>query len=273
MMQKNCYLIGDPVSQSPSPHIMNAAFLDKKLDYNYSLLCVSKEKLGTKAIDILSRPEVLLFNVTVPHKTTILQYLAELDNEASQIGSASCVLNREGHLIGHNTDFYGFSKALDKYNLSLKGERVDVLGAGGAARAAVYSLIKKGAYVRVLNRTIDNALDLASRFECRYGSLDLAGTKPAKLVVNTTKVGMVPNVSEAILTVNQLKAYENVADIVYNPEETELLKRAKIAGSNPLHGFGLEMLISLFEKTFEIGTGIKPNRDLMFKVAKERLRQ
>src|SRR3989344_6643281 len=116
-MEKECYLIGDPVIQSPSASIMNAAFSESNLPYTYKLLRIPKKEINIYATFFLRKKNVRFFNITVPHKNTFVEYLDEVDRSVINTGAVSCVINNEGRLIGYNTDLHGFSKALATHNI------------------------------------------------------------------------------------------------------------------------------------------------------------
>ncbi|MDD2471333.1 MAG: shikimate dehydrogenase, partial [Dehalococcoidales bacterium] len=148
---KICALFGDPVAQSLSPEMHNAAFKDKGLNYIYVASRVKPASLqaaveGTRAIGIHG------LNITIPHKVSVIPLLDELDEVSKQIGAVNTVVNSGGILKGYNTDAAGFTKALTDKNIDPQGKQAVVLGAGGASMAVCYALVKTGASVTIMNR-------------------------------------------------------------------------------------------------------------------------
>ena len=171
----------------------NAAFAALNLDAHYSALDVAPEDL-LKAVERLRSEDVFGANVTVPHKLAVIPLLDKLTAEARAIGAVNTIINRDGSLTGHNTDAAGYARALQDAGLELETKQAVVLGAGGAARAVVYALLKLGSRVNIYNRSADKALKLATDFSS-YGEVvavskeELESIKTCVLV-NTTSVGM-----------------------------------------------------------------------------------
>jgi shikimate dehydrogenase len=255
-------LIGDPVEKSLSPAMHNAAFKALGLNSVYIALRVPKPMLarvmtGVKAMVIAG------LNVTVPHKTTVIDMLDKIEESAKLIGAVNTVKNVREKLVGFNTDGEGALQALEQKTGELTGKKVVLLGAGGAARAIAFSLANVGAEISIANRTVSRARVLASAIEKSFGvsvkSLGLSRSELTKVIrqadmlINATTVGMHPNVGQTLVTADMMHRGLVVNDIVYKPLETRLLREAKRAGAKTVDGLG--MLVHQGALSFEIWTG------------------
>ena len=257
-----CGVIGDPIEHTLSPIMHNAAFNALKLDYSFLAFKVKPVELenaanGMRALNIRG------LNVTMPHKSAILEFLDRVDLSAQIINSVNTVLNKESKLFGFNTDGVGALKALRENGVALKGRKVLLLGAGGAARAIAYTMAKEADELAVLNRTLKPAQDLAKLLEKLANKKIFAGSLSPKeiqqnlqdsdILINATSIGMKPKAEESVLTPKLLRPNLAVMDIVYNPIETKLVKEAQAAGAKVVSG--VEMLIHQGAASFEIWTG------------------
>jgi shikimate dehydrogenase len=273
-------LIGDPVEQSLSPAMLNAAFRELELDCVYLALRVPQRKLadavaGVRALGISG------LNVTHPHKVEILSLLDELDEFASMVGAVNTVKNEGGRLIGFNTDGPGAVLALRRELGGLEGRSVVLLGAGGAARAIAFSLAKEGARLTIANRTAWRARQLAAELRRRLGvdvehlsigREELArAIERAEVLINATTVGMRPDLRGTLVTADMMHSGLLVNDIVYDPLETRLLREARKAGARTLNGLG--MLLYQGALAFEIWTGKRAPIEVMEAAAKRELRR
>lgn len=257
-------LIGDPIEHSLSPVMQNAAFETMGVDAVYLALCVQRSTLF-QVIDCLRALNILGFNVTIPHKVSIIKYLDDMDEKVSTIGAANTVVNRGGKLIGYNTDGTGALAALRDAGVDPSGKRVLLLGAGGAARALAFSFAEVAEKVTVLNRTALKAESLAKDVrrvtgaEILYGELNSSTLEKevpdSDLLVNATSVGMNPIQDKTPVDAKLLGPNLVVFDIVYSPHETRLLKDARAAGAKRVNGLG--MLAHQGAQAFEIWTGIE----------------
>lgn len=264
-------LIGYPLGHSLSPNIHTAALKACGLEGSYSLFPISPDdKDGLK--DLLARVragELHGLNVTIPHKQNVIEFMDELTPTAKAIGAVNTIYLRDGKLIGDNTDAAGFladlKKGIGNRELGV-GKSALVLGAGGSARAVVYALLSDGWNVTLAARRLEQAEQLANTFPnhqlliTNYSSLIL---HPSSLLVNTTPVGMFPNVDVSPLPENlSLPSNAFVYDLVYNPSETKLVKSARAQGLHATTGLG--MLIEQAALAFELWTGHTPPRDVLF---------
>ena len=201
-------------------------------------------------------------NVTMPHKKTVMQHLDRIDLSAQIINSVNTILNKENLLFGFNTDGVGALKALKENGVELKGRKVLLLGAGGAARAIAYAMAKEADELAVLNRTVKQAQALAKLLEKAANKKIVAGSlspedirsnlQDSDILINATSVGMKPTPDESPVPPKLLRTNLAVMDIVYNPLETKLAKDAKAAGAKVVSG--VEMLIYQGAASFEIWT-------------------
>jgi shikimate dehydrogenase len=264
-------LIGYPLGHSLSPRIHTAALKACGLEGNYSLFPVHPDdKQGLK--DLLTRVrtgEITGLNVTIPHKQNVIEFMDELTPTANAIGAVNTIYLRNNGLVGDNTDAPGFLSDLKKFigdrELGI-GNSALVLGAGGSARAAVYSLVNDGWNVTLAARRIEQAQKLAAQFkninamEFNFQTFKLSNMQ---LIVNTTPIGMTPNTDQSPLSENLLlPSHAFVYDLVYNPRETKLVRDARIQGLSAATGLG--MLIEQAALAFEIWTGCCPARDVLF---------
>ena len=266
-------LIGYPLSHSLSPILHSAALTACGLEGEYSLFPIGpQDKKGLR--DLLSRVrsgEVHGLNVTIPHKQNVIPLLDELTSTAETIGAVNTIDRRENKLIGDNTDAPGFLSDLRKF-LTKQTHRPEdknalVLGAGGSARAVVYALLKDAWRVTIAARRAEQAQRLADTFRndqvpitvCDLSKIDLSDSV---LIVNTTPLGMLPDVDQSPLPGNlSLPRHVSIYDLVYNPRETKLVKEARAQGLHATTGLG--MLIEQAALSFERWTGQNPSRERM----------
>lgn len=261
-------LIGNPVKHSKSPQMHNALFAKLGLKYEYLAFNVAAGELE-RAVTGLKAMNLAGANVTVPHKVDIIPYLDAISPEVVAIGAVNTIVNRDGRLIGYNTDGAGYLQSLvAETGIDLTGQRVLILGAGGAARAIAYTLAQEElAELTILNRDLDKAQALANNLSVSF-PLNIAiideinnYAPEADLIINTTTVGMTPHVDQTLVPMELIHAGQLVSDIVYNPEETRLLREAAVQGART-HG-GLGMFINQGALAFTKWTGLEPDTDFM----------
>ena len=273
-------VIGNPIEHSLSPIIQNAAFAASKLDstflaFNVKSSDVGKAMVGVRALGIQG------LNVTMPHKASVISFLDEVDSVAKALKAVNTVKNENGKLLGFNTDGVGALSAFRENGVEFKGKKVMLLGAGGAARAIAFALAEHAAEVSILNRSIVTAAQLADLIKETFDSkvfayalspLTVKGNLvDADILINATSVGMKPNDNETLVAPKWLKPDLAVMDIVYNPIETKLAKKAKAAGAKVVSG--VEMLIYQGAASFEIWTGAKAPVEVMREAALSHLRK
>jgi shikimate dehydrogenase len=271
---KVCFLLGYPVGHSMSATMHNAAFEELGLDYRYDLMGVSPERLGAFMTGEMRDPSVRGANVTIPHKLVVMEYLDEVDREALAVGAVNTIVNEDGRLKGYNTDGRGAIRALEEAYGDLEGVRAVIVGAGGAARAIGYHLSTRASEITILNRTLGRAVELAGHLssmpECnasvessslRRSELEEA-LKEADILINTTPVGMTPDVEGTPVDGSLIRPGTLVFDTVYNPLRTRLLREAEEAGAKTLPG--LRMLVYQGAAAFRLWTGVEPPLELMY---------
>jgi len=266
-------LIGNPVSQSMSPSMHNAAFAGRNIDGVYIPMLVGDLKEFIKRmIHPVSREldwNLRGLSVTIPHKVNIIPLLDELTDTAKSVGAVNTVIVDGSKLVGDNTDVRGFLAPLDK-TLDLKNARASVLGTGGAARAVVYGLVKAGAEVTVFGRRREMAAMLASEFGTRTADWNSLGGDSFDLVVNATSTGMVGDKSDDAVFEKTVTNCRLFYDLVYNPIETRLMRTASAAGVKVIGGLG--MLVSQGAEQFRIWTGNDAPHEIMMEAALNKLR-
>lgn len=275
-------LIGGNTSHSMSPYIHNPAFQSAGKNAVFIPLQVGNVgefmrrmvKTGTREIDLNFRG----FAVTIPHKQSVIPYLDSIDETAQAIGAVNTIKIENGKLRGYNTDAAGFIEPLIRVRGDLRGAKVAVIGAGGAARACVHALKKQGSDVMVFARDNAKATELAAEFEVEsseypdenhryspiYGAFDI--------LVNATPVGMRGRAeNETPATAEQLAGLDLVYDLVYTPLRTKLMEEAEKALAGTLNG--LEMLVEQAAEQQLIWTGARPETSSIHASALARLDQ
>lgn len=259
-------IIGKPVRHSLSPQMQNAALQAIGLNYIYLPFEVAPDYLG-QAVSGLRALGVAGFNVTIPHKTSVIPYLDELDESAVVAGAVNTVKNNDDRLTGYNTDGEGLIKSLaEDLDFSPQGSTIVVIGAGGAARGAIASLCRSGAKrIIIANRSLNKASELFSVLSARFpdtemsvstGYEDLHGSlSQVDLLINTTSLGMNREVIP-FLQIKDLPQKTRVYDMVYSPSATPLLIEASELGLRSVNGLG--MLAAQGELAFKVWTGEIP---------------
>ena len=267
-MSNTYALIGDPIDHSLSPNIHNAAFRHLKLDHTYIAYKIPAGELSA-GIEALKAIKIAGFNVTIPHKIEMMKFLDEMDTTSKVIGAVNTVSNENGKLKGYNTDMIGFLDPIKKKNLAIKDSQVLLLGAGGAARAILTAMIKeKASKITIVNRTQKNANKLADFAKKIGGNVDTVSIEKAnelvgdyKFIINSTSIGM-KNEPSPISTRN-ISKNSVVYDIVYQPINTDLIKKSKENGATIIYGY--EMLLSQAACSFEIWHKMQAPYDVMKK--------
>ncbi|GMR05404.1 MAG: shikimate dehydrogenase [Thermodesulfobacteriota bacterium] len=267
-------IFGDPVSHSLSPAMHNAAFEALALDMAYVPFHVPVDPPGglKRAVSAVRALDIHGLNITIPHKERVMGYLDEVDGHARAVGAVNTVVNRGGSLIGSNTDGDGYLQGLrHETGFTPRGKKVVLIGAGGAARSILYSvLLKKPRSLVLVNRTGARATSLAREFERKLGvKISTAplerdalhrSAQGAHLVVNTTSIGLNGR-GEIDFPMEVLPDGAVVSDIVYSPLETSFLKKASKRGLKTHDG--LSMLVYQGAIGFKLWTGRKAPVDVM----------
>jgi shikimate dehydrogenase len=244
-------ITGFPLAHSLSPVVHNTAF--RVCDINAIYLFFETQDIrsiirGMKTLGIKG------MSITLPHKVSVISHLDEIDSTASKIGAVNTIVNREGTLMGYNTDATGGIRCLEK-RMSLKGKRCIIVGAGGTARALGFALMQKDLDLYIVNRTYDKGISLSKKLGATFlMPKEIPFIRP-DILIQTTPVGMYPNCSVSPVPPEILTEGMVVMDIIYNPLETRLLKEAKKRGCITISG--IEMFINQAADQFELWTGIR----------------
>ncbi len=271
-------LIGHPVAHSKSPEMINAAYQKQGLPYIYLAYDVAPEDLK-QAVEGMRALGFRGWNVTVPHKVTVMDHLDEVEESARLIGAVNTVMVEEGRLIGINTDGAGYLRSLvTETGIDPAEQQVVLIGAGGAARAVGYALARAGVQrITVVNRTETRAQELAARLktwtETEGVGLDQAGEKlqGASLLVQTTSVGMYPDTEACPVDPTFLHEGLLVSDLIYHPRDTRLMREARTRGAR-VHG-GLGMLLHQGALAYRRWTGQEAPTETMREILEEALKE
>ncbi len=259
-------VIGGHAENSLSKYMHNRNFKRDNLNYIYVPFKTEEKELP------LFMENFRKFNfagaaVTIPHKIDIMNYLDSVEDTAKKIGAVNTVVNKDGILKGYNTDCPGSLKALS-LKTEIKGKKVLLLGAGGAARAIGYGLKEEGAEIIIANRTDSKAEKLAEELECKFCPFEHIYNTGCNIIINTTSVGMYPHVNDTIVEKDFLKD-KIVFDIVYRPMITRMLRDAREVNSLIVEGY--EMLLYQGIEQYKLWTGKEPSEKLMRDILKKQL--
>jgi len=274
-------VIGWPMDDSLNPIMHNAAFAELGLDWAYVPLPVSPDQLD-RALKGLAALNFVGVNVVAPHRQAVIRYLDELSDAARLTGAVNTIHFQDSKFYGYNSDAIGFLKAMQEAGCDPQGLRVAVLGAGGAARSAIFSLARAGAKrITIFNRTSERAAflvdDLAEVFPASHLTFEplnsetltaLAGK--VDLVINTTSVGMYPQGDTCPWPADVPIPPDTVFyDLVYDPLDTLFLRRARAAGIGTIDGLGMFVHQGAF--AFEKWTGRLAPVEVMRQVCRQEL--
>lgn len=279
-------VIGDPIEHSLSPAVHGASLDYLGIDYTYEKIHIKPDEL--KEFANSAKTSLDGFNVTMPHKLDIIQYLAEIDAEGEYYGAVNTVSVKDGKLMGSNTDGLGLSLALNRMNTDFKGKNVTILGAGGAANAVTAAAFKNGAAkITIACRTQSKAEALFESLKTKNGASDTLpktevkgfsdtelsdGVTEAEILINTTPLGMegVKDNFKSFDFLGSLPKGALVSDLIYKPQKTELLKNAEKMGYAVQNG--LDMLIFQALAAEELFLEKKLNMQDVYKAVKQKLK-
>ncbi|MFW9945716.1 MAG: shikimate dehydrogenase [Candidatus Odinarchaeota archaeon] len=263
-------VIGHPIEHSMSPIMHNAAIQDLGLDYLYIAFDIPPNKLK-EAIKGLKTLNIRGINVTLPYKEKVMKFIDKVDQTAQKIGAINTIKNEDGLLIGRNTDAEGANKALFDAGCEITGKNVVLIGAGGAAKAILYSLASNTNKITIINRSEDRAKKLVNELKNKM-DINIESKKydeiilkeeisNADILINATPIGMFPMIDITPVSKKIIHKDLFVFDLIYNPLETKLIKDSKEIGCQTLSG--LDMLVNQGALAFEWWTNKKPNLELM----------
>jgi shikimate dehydrogenase len=265
-------IFGKPVKHTLSPVMHNASF--KKLGINAVFTAVEVNEIGN-AISAMKALNIRGASITIPFKIQALKYISKLDPLAREIGSINTLYNKNGKIYGCNTDGIGALEALKKSRVKIKGTRILLLGNGGSARAIAFTLLKNGANIAIAGRNKKKILKLVNGIKKKYKNIDYIlindinkdYMENINIIINSTPVGMSPNIDNIPIEPELILKKHTVFDIVYSPHTTKLLKVSKGKGCRIIHG--IEMLLNQGAKQFEIWTGEKAPISVMEKAVRK----
>lgn len=261
-------VMGHPIAHSKSPHMHNMALSSQQLPYTYMAFDVHPKQLQ-QAVEGMRALGARGWNVTIPHKVSIMPLLDEISEEAQVIGAVNTVVCENGVLIGSNTDGAGYLQSLqEETGLDVREQRILLIGAGGAARGVAYALAKAGTeHIVIANRTREKAVQLQNSLSSltEVIAIQLAEVghwiRDRTLIINTTSVGMAPEIDVSPLPQELLPEGVVVSDLIYNPAKTKLLREAEQRGC-VIHN-GLGMFVHQGALAYEKWTGTKAPLDVM----------
>ncbi|MCU1309593.1 MAG: 3-dehydroquinate dehydratase / shikimate dehydrogenase [Candidatus Angelobacter sp.] len=260
-------VVGDPVAHSLSPAMMNTAFRRENLNAIY--LALHAKAMSDLMACVRDIP-IHGFSVTMPYKTEILKYLDKTDAVTAKIGACNTVIRaQDGRLYGFNTDVAGIIRPLEQ-RMPITGSKFLVLGAGGAARAAVFGLKERGGEVYVMNRTASAAQKLAKQARAKFIQKPQLAKLSFDAIINATPVGMKGEQDKPLLSEKELNC-RYVFEMVYSPAETKFTRMARAKGIHVIPG--VEMFVHQGARQFEIWTGKPAPVDEMLRVALHALEQ
>jgi len=259
-------VIGHPIKHSLSPRMHNLTFSLQGLNFVYLPFDIptSNLKLALKSFNTLG---VKGLNVTLPHKEKILQHLDHVSEAAAAVGAVNTVVSESGLLHGYNTDVRGIVETLKPYKNKIAKSTVTIIGAGGAARSVIFSLLRyfKVDKINIVNRTQERSDTIKDYFKDKmhfrnietYELMPIENTKifqSSKLIVNTTTVGLYPNIEETPTDIaDSFNSEQIVFDLIYNPIKTKFLELAESKDATIVNG--LKMFVVQGAKSFEYWTG------------------
>ena len=258
-------LLGEKLGHSLSPVIHKKVFEKLNIEAAYKLLPIPKDEIH-KVGECIKLLGIKGVNVTIPYKQEIMKQLSYISDEAKKIGAVNTVLLKGGELYGYNSDYFGFGKMLEINNIEVKGKVADVLGYGGAAKAIITYLLDKEVsklYVVSRNKSPKEGLD------SRAILIDYEDLKEIKgdVLVNTTPVGMYPNVGKSPVGEEVVNNFSSLVDIIYNPKETEFLRLGNLLGKKTCGG--LYMLVGQAIKSEEIWQDITIDEKVLNEIYEE----
>lgn len=255
-------VVGWPLTTTNSPQIHNAAFRAANISGYYLKLPCPPEELPLIP-DVIRKYKIAGVNVTIPYKESILPYLADIEPLAKTAGAVNTIRSGGQNLIGFNTDIVGFSESLKQTGAEVSDAKILLIGAGGAARAALSYLRKHNARVTIFSRTKERAETLGKKF-CAKVSKENFSEEKWDIIINASSAGMRGFENSSPVPALVFSKDTIVMDMVYDPEETEFLRLAKLSGVKKTINGG-EMLIKQAAASFVLWTGVEPDVTIMEK--------
>lgn len=267
---KVCGLFGNPVEHTLSPLIHN--YLAEKMGHNlvYVPFQVDDHQVR-EAVEAVRALHLGGVNVTVPHKSAVMEYLDELDDLAKKIGAVNTIVSKDGRLKGYNTDMPGLYRAMRSEGIEVKGEKIVILGAGGAARAVAMLCATYGAeHIYMLNRSLDKAEKIAEEVNGLFAKTVLTPMerkdyaklpKQGYLAIQATSVGLAPRCEDVVIEDKAFYDYIKIGvDLIYNPETTKFMRILQEQGKKTMNG--LKMLLYQGIIAYELWNGCTITEEL-----------
>lgn len=248
-------LLGKKLTHSLSPLLHKTFFEEFRIEAEYKLYEVDETEIDNFKNDMLEN-SIEGVNITVPYKKVFLDKLDHISDEAKEIGAINLLYIKDNKFYGDNTDYYGFKYTLEKNQVDVRNKKIAIIGKGGAS-ASVYKVLKD---MEAKDISFYFRKDKISKIEFPK---DIAGD----IIINTTPVGMYPNVNDSLLDEKILKKFKVAIDLIYNPLETKFLREAKECGLKSING--MDMLIEQALKTDEILFNIPLSTQLRKKIRKK----
>ena len=258
---KKYLVIGNPIEHSLSPKLHNFWIYKNKID-----ACYDKKKLNENEIEnfiqSIKKEEIAGSNVTIPFKKKVIPYLDNLSFEAKETQSVNTIILKNNKLIGHNTDVVGFTKAIGSLNYNIKDKKIFILGAGGVVPSIIFALNKmEVSEITITNRTKQKAENLKNQFS-NLKIVNWGANTKFDVIINATSLGL--NNEQINLDFSNFENNKLFYDVIYNPPETNFLKKAKKFGNQVENG--KMMFVYQAQEAFKLWHGIEP------KVNKETLK-
>ena len=273
-------VIGENIENSLSPLLHNQIILKHSLNFRYLPFQVAETDLG-EAIQSIRALNIRGINITFPYKEKVIEFLDEVEESARRIGAVNTIVNNKGNLTGYNTDVIGFKKTFQEVGkFTIKKKKAVILGAGGAARAVIYSLLEEGIEeISIFNRTLEKTEKIKQGFSpffpesniniFSFEQNDLKDKiKKANLLVNATSVGMASQLNNTPLPDEKLFHPDLlVYDLIYHPAKTFFLRQAERVGAKIING--LPMLVYQGIESFYLWTGFKPEEKEILEIIRQ----
>lgn len=257
-------LVGKKLGHSLSPEIHNYIFDKLGIEAEYSLYEIED---GKDILKLMKEKGIKGFNITIPYKEIVMSQLDFISEEAEKIGAVNLVKIKNGKSYGYNSDYYGVIEMLEKHGVKVKGKICYVLGSGGASKSVIVALHDLGAKeIVVVTRDVESKRrELKNRFR-NIEVVSYENIIGGDIVVNTTPLGMYPNIDSSPLDEEILKRFDIAVDVVYNPKTTKFLQLAKNCSLKCVDG--VSMLVGQAIKSDELWEGIEVDRDTREEVEK-----
>ncbi|MDH7554999.1 MAG: shikimate dehydrogenase [Spirochaetota bacterium] len=267
-------ILGNPVRHSLSPIMHNAAFAHTGINAVYVAFEPASIKQAFNAIKALG---IKGASITIPFKVDVLPLCDSVDTLASRIGSVNTLVNADGMIQGYNTDGYGLLRSLETHSIEYHNKKVLIIGNGGSARAIAYTLAQHNTHITICGRNSNNITQLANDLRKYFTDIETILidkltpdiTAHNNIIINTTPVGMKPDISRSPIDISLLHPHNVVVDIIYSPLRTQLVQNAQEKGCTVITGDYMLLFQACMQ--FELWTGKTAPIDIMHQALKQAL--